>query len=35
MHRTIFAATRTADAQRPSVRALLAAIRNAATDVGW
>jgi DNA-binding transcriptional LysR family regulator len=35
MHRTIFAATRTADAQRPSVRALLAAIRTAATDVGW
>ena len=33
--RTIFAATRTADAQRPSVRALLAAVRTAATGVGW
>jgi DNA-binding transcriptional LysR family regulator len=35
VHRTIFAATRTADADRPSVRALLAAIRQAAADVGW
>ena len=35
VHRTIFAATRTADAQRPSVRALLAAVRSAATDLGW
>jgi DNA-binding transcriptional LysR family regulator len=35
VHRTIFAATRTADAGRPSVRALLAAIRQAAADVGW
>ncbi|MGH2970058.1 MAG: LysR family transcriptional regulator, partial [Solirubrobacteraceae bacterium] len=35
VHRTIFAATRTADAQRPSVRALLAAVRTAATGVGW
>jgi DNA-binding transcriptional LysR family regulator len=35
VHRTIFAATRTADARRPSVGALLAAVRAAATDVGW
>jgi hypothetical protein len=35
VHRTIFAATRTADAQRPSVRALLAAVRSAATGLGW
>ena len=35
VHRTIFAATRTADAKRPSVRALLAAVRAAATDLGW
>jgi DNA-binding transcriptional LysR family regulator len=35
VHRTIFAATRTADAQRPSVRALLAAVRSAATELGW
>ena len=35
VHRTIFAATRTTDAQRPSVRALLAAVRTAATSVGW
>jgi DNA-binding transcriptional LysR family regulator len=35
VHRTIFAATRTADAQRPSVQALLAAVRTAATGVGW
>jgi len=35
VHRTIFAATRTADAQRPSVRALLAAVRAAAAGVGW
>jgi hypothetical protein len=30
VHRTIFAATRTADAERPSVKALLAAVRAAA-----
>jgi DNA-binding transcriptional LysR family regulator len=30
VHRTIFAATRAADAQRPSVQALLAAVRRAA-----
>jgi DNA-binding transcriptional LysR family regulator len=35
VHRTIFAATRTADAQRPSVRALLAAVRTAAADLEW
>ena len=28
MHRTVFAATRTADAERPSVRALLAAVQS-------
>ena len=35
MHRAIFAATRTADAGRPSVQALLAAVRTTAADVGW
>jgi len=35
VHRTIFAATRTADAQRPSVRALLAAVGTAAAGIGW
>jgi DNA-binding transcriptional LysR family regulator len=35
VHRTIFAATRTVDAQRPSVRALLAAVRTAARGLGW
>jgi DNA-binding transcriptional LysR family regulator len=35
VYRTNFAATRTADAQRPSVQALLAAIRAAAADLGW
>jgi DNA-binding transcriptional LysR family regulator len=35
VHRTIFAATRTADAQRPSVRALLGAVRTAAAGLGW
>jgi DNA-binding transcriptional LysR family regulator len=35
VHRTVFTATRTADAERPSVRALLAAIRTAAADLGW
>jgi DNA-binding transcriptional LysR family regulator len=35
VHRTIFAATRAADAKRPSVQALLAAIRAAATNLGW
>ena len=35
VHRTIFAATRTADAARPSVQALLAAVRAAAADLGW
>ena len=35
VHRTIFAATRAADAERPSVQALLAAVRAAAADLGW
>jgi DNA-binding transcriptional LysR family regulator len=35
VYRTIFAATRAADAQRPSVQALLAAVRAAAADLGW
>jgi hypothetical protein len=35
VHRTVFAATRTADAQRPSVRALLAAVRAASANLGW
>jgi DNA-binding transcriptional LysR family regulator len=34
VYRTIFAATRAADAKRPSVRALLAAIRAAAASLG-
>jgi DNA-binding transcriptional LysR family regulator len=33
--RTIYAATRAADAKRPSVRALLAAVRSAAASLGW
>ena len=33
VHRTIFTATRTADAKRPSVLALLAAVGAAAADV--
>lgn len=35
VHRTIFAAARAADAARPSVQALLAAVRGAAADLGW
>jgi DNA-binding transcriptional LysR family regulator len=35
LHRTIFMATRTADSDRPSVRALRAAVRAAAADLGW
>jgi DNA-binding transcriptional LysR family regulator len=35
VYRDIFAATRSADAQRPSLRALLAAVRAAAAGVGW
>jgi len=35
VHRAIFAATRTADAGRPSVQALLAAVRTTAAEVGW
>jgi DNA-binding transcriptional LysR family regulator len=35
LHRTIFMATRTADAERPSVRALRAAVRAAAAALGW
>ena len=34
-HRTIFTATRIVDAERPSVQALLAAVRTAAADLGW
>jgi DNA-binding transcriptional LysR family regulator len=35
VHRTIFAATRATDARRPSVQAMLAAVRAAAAGVGW
>jgi DNA-binding transcriptional LysR family regulator len=35
VYRDIFAATRSADRQRPSVRALLGAVRAAAAGVGW
>ncbi|MGH3041119.1 MAG: LysR substrate-binding domain-containing protein [Gaiellaceae bacterium] len=35
VHRTIFTATRTADAKRPSVQALLAAVRAAAASLCW
>ena len=35
IHRTIFAATRAADARRPSVQALLGAVRNAAANLGF
>lgn len=35
VHRTIFAATRAADAERPSVQALLSAIHVAASKLGW
>jgi DNA-binding transcriptional LysR family regulator len=35
VYRTIFAASRAADAKRPSVQALLAAVRAAAADLGW
>ena len=35
VHRTIFAATRRTDAERPSVKALLAAVRTAARELGW
>jgi DNA-binding transcriptional LysR family regulator len=35
VHRTIFAATRAADGKRPSVQALLAAVRDAAASLGW
>jgi DNA-binding transcriptional LysR family regulator len=35
VHRTIFAATRSADARRPSVQALLAAVRTAGAGIGW
>ena len=34
VHRTIFAATRTSDARRPTVRALLRAVRDAAAGAG-
>jgi DNA-binding transcriptional LysR family regulator len=35
VHRTIFAATRTTDARRPAVRALLGAVRLRAAGLGW
>ena len=35
LHRTIFMATRAADAERPTVQALQAAIRDAAAKLGW
>ncbi|MDX6553067.1 MAG: hypothetical protein QOH74_1555, partial [Gaiellales bacterium] len=35
VHRTIFTATRIADARRPSVQAVLAAVRTAAASLGW
>jgi DNA-binding transcriptional LysR family regulator len=35
VNRTIYTATRAADAKRPSVRALLAAVRSAAASLGW
>jgi DNA-binding transcriptional LysR family regulator len=35
VHRSIFAATRAADAKRPSVQALLVAVRAAAASLGW
>jgi DNA-binding transcriptional LysR family regulator len=35
VHRSIFAATRAADAKRPSVQALLGAVRAVAADLGW
>jgi hypothetical protein len=34
VHRTIFAATRTADARRPAVGALLGAVRDVAAGLG-
>ena len=35
LHRTIFMASRASDAERPSVRALRAAVRVAAAELGW
>jgi DNA-binding transcriptional LysR family regulator len=35
VHRTIYAATRAADAERPSVQALLQAVREAGAAAGW
>ena len=35
LHRTIFMASRASDAKRPSVRALRAAVRVAAAELGW
>jgi DNA-binding transcriptional LysR family regulator len=35
VHRTIYTATRTADARRPSVQALLTAVDDAAARLGW
>jgi DNA-binding transcriptional LysR family regulator len=35
VYRTVFTATRSADAERPSVQALVAAVRSAAASRGW
>jgi DNA-binding transcriptional LysR family regulator len=35
LHRTIYAAIRSADARRPSVQALLGAVWDAAAEMGW
>jgi DNA-binding transcriptional LysR family regulator len=35
VHRTIYAATRATDAGRPSVLAMLAAVRGVAAEIGW
>ena len=35
LERTIFAATRSADAERPSLRAVVAAVRAAGAELGW
>jgi DNA-binding transcriptional LysR family regulator len=35
VHRTIYAATRATDEKRPSVQALLAAVRDVARGLGW
>ena len=35
VHRTIYTATRAADSKRPSIQALLAAVRAVAVQLGW